>query len=224
MNHHTHSKMEKQDRVTEDRPFVHSRAEVSPDAHLGSGVKLWDDVKVREGACIGANTIVGKGAYIDRDVSIGANCKIQNGSFIYRKTTLEDGVFVGPHACFANDRIPRAIMPSGRLKDEGDWKPGEIRVCYGASIGAGVTILPNITIGRFAMVGAGAVVVQDVPDHGLVVGVRAHLIGYVCRCGGRLSLTGQHWSCRACGEQMTERLGDFERPKGVPRIGDSLIE
>ena len=209
--------MENQDSFPDKRPFVHSRAEVSPEARLGPGVKLWDDVKVREGASIGANTIVGKGVYIDRDVEIGANCKIQNGSFIYRKTTLEDGVFVGPQVCLANDRIPRAITPSGQLKGDDDWEVGEIRVCHGASIGAGVTVLPDLTIGRFAMVGAGAVVVQDVPDHGLVVGVRAHLIGYVCRCGGRLRLAGRRWSCRVCGEHLMAGSGEWEPPQSLSR-------
>ena len=179
--------------------FAHPTAEVSSEATVGEGVKIWDFVKIREGASIGAETIIGMGAYIDADVSIGARCKIQNGAYIYRGSVLEDGVFVGPGACLCNDRLPRAITPDGRLKGPDDWVRGKIRVSYGASIGAGVIIVPDVTIGRFAMVGAGAVVTCDIPDHGLVAGVRGRLIGYVCSCGRRLDLIGSTLRCPECG-------------------------
>ena len=179
--------------------FAHPTAEISSTAKIGAGAKIWDFVKVREGASIGPETIVGMSAYIDADVSIGARCKIQNGAYIYRGTVLEDGVFVGPGACLANDRFPRAITPDGRLKGPEDWVRGNIRVSYGASIGAGVIVVPDVTIGRFAMVAAGAVVTCDIPDHGLVAGVRGRLIGYVCSCGRRLDLVGSTLRCDECG-------------------------
>src|SRR5438128_785071 len=131
--------------------FVHQTAEVSKRAIVGEGTKIWHHAQVREEACIGRNCIIGKGAYVDHDVIIGNNVKIQNGAFIYYGVVMEDGVFVGPRACLTNDPIPRAITPDGALKGTEDWAVGRTLVKYGASIGAGAIILPNVTIGRFAM-------------------------------------------------------------------------
>jgi acetyltransferase-like isoleucine patch superfamily enzyme len=151
---------------------------------------------------LGSGCIVGKGVYIDSDVEIGNNVKIQNYAVLYHGTTVEDGVFIGPHACLTNDKLPRAITPDGALKGADDWHCGRILVRYGASVGAGVIVLPDVVIGRFAMVGAGAIVTGDVADFGLVVGQPAQLVGHVCRCGRRLTNTsdGMLW-CAACQEQ-----------------------
>jgi acetyltransferase-like isoleucine patch superfamily enzyme len=124
--------------------------------------------------------------YIDFDVVIGSRVKVQNGASIYHGATIEDGVFIGPHACLTNDNLPRAITPEGLLKSDADWEVSRTVIRYGASIGAGAIILPGITVGRFALVGAGAVVTKDVIAHGLVVGNPARLIGRVCACGYRL--------------------------------------
>jgi UDP-2-acetamido-3-amino-2,3-dideoxy-glucuronate N-acetyltransferase len=174
---------------------IHPTAEVSPQAKIGAGTRIWREVQVREGAVIGENCILGKGAYVDADVLVGNNVKIQNGALLYHGLTLEDGVFVGPQACFTNDEYPRAITPGGSLKTEADWTVGPIHVGYGASIGAGAIILPNVTIGRFAMVAAGAVVSRSVPPHVLVMGVPARPAGYVCQCGRRLQPEGALWRC-----------------------------
>ena len=112
--------------------------------------------------------------------------------------TLEDGVFVGPHATFTNDRLPRAIHLDGSLVTLEDWSPAETLVKYGASIGAGAVILPGITIGRWAMIGAGAVVTRDVPDHAIVLGNPARLTGYVCKCGRPLDHSDAGWFCPVC--------------------------
>jgi acetyltransferase-like isoleucine patch superfamily enzyme len=102
---------------------------------------------------------------------------------------------------FTNDKRPRAINLDGSLKSDSDWEVGQIQVGYGASIGAGSIVLPNVAIGRFAMIGAGSVVTRDVPEHALVVGNPARLIGYVCRCGARLAETAPgNYCCPACGE------------------------
>lgn len=166
--------------------MIHPSAEVSPQAQIGEGTRIWHQAQVREGTRIGDNCIIGKGVYVDFDVVIGNNVKIQNNASVYHGVTIEDGVFIGPHACLLNDKIPRAISPSGELKGDADWEAGKILIKYGASIGAGAVLLPDVTIGRFAMVGAGAVVTKDVVDHGLVVGNPARLVGYVCKCGRRL--------------------------------------
>lgn len=178
--------------------IVHSTAEVSPRAQIGDGTRIWHFVQVREGVNIGQNCIVGKDVYIDFDVSIGDNVKIQNSSLVYHGVTIEDGVFVGPRVCLTNDRRPRAITPDGQLKGNDDWEVGPILIRYGASLGAGSIILPNVTVGSFALVGAGAVVTRDVPDHGLVVGSPARLVGYVCHCARTMESQDDAWYCPAC--------------------------
>jgi UDP-2-acetamido-3-amino-2,3-dideoxy-glucuronate N-acetyltransferase len=192
-----------------DRPvvFVHPSAEVSPGAVLGDGTRVWNQAQVREGAVLGRNVIVSKNVYIAPEVSIGSFCKIQNNVSLYTGVTVEDGVFLGPHVCFTNDRIPRAINTDGSQKVDNDWRITPPVVRHGASVGAHSVILPGVTIGRFAMVGAGSVVTHDVPDHGLVVGNPARLVGHVCSCGKRLaSASGGEAVCSSCGARIV--LGD----------------
>lgn len=163
--------------------LIHSTADVSSQAKIGENVKIWHQAQIREGAVIGDNCILAKNVYIDKNVRIGANCKIQNNCSVYHGTILEDGVFLGPHCVLTNDKNPRAINPDGTLKDDSSWEEGKIIIKYGASLGARVVVLPNITIGRFALIGAGSVVTKDVPDFGLVYGNPAKLMGYVDKSG-----------------------------------------
>ena len=185
--------------------YIHPSAEVSPEAQIGDGTRIWRQVHVRENARIGEHCNIGKGVYIDAHVQIGSHVKIQNHVSVFEGVTLEDGVFVGPHVCFTNDLYPRAITPDGHLKSADDWTITPTLVKYGASIGAGSIIVCGITIGSFALVGAGSVVTQDVPAHALVYGNPAHQHGYVCRCARRLSNVREEegklvgW-CEACGE------------------------
>jgi acetyltransferase-like isoleucine patch superfamily enzyme len=194
---------------------VHPTADVSPEARIGSGTRIWHQAQVRERAVIGAHCVLGKGVYVDFDVVIGDNVKIQNYALLYHGATLEDGVFIGPHACLANDRFPRAITPDGRLKTDADWDVGSVRVCYGASIGAGAIVLPGVTVGRFAMVGAGAVVTRSAPDHALLLGAPARQAGWVCRCGRPLESQGAGWVCLGgCGWEfapLSDSRGADER-------------
>ncbi|MBI3243355.1 MAG: N-acetyltransferase [Chloroflexi bacterium] len=184
--------------------MIHPSAEVSPKAQIGEGTRIWHQVQVREGVVIGRNCIVGKNTYIDFDVRLGDNVKIQNNALLYHGLTVEDGVFIGPAACMTNDVFPRAITPDGALKGNDDWEVGPILLKYGSSIGAGAIILPNVTVGRFALVAAGAVVTRPVPDHGLVMGTPARLVGYVCKCGRRLALQESgEWVCPKCGWSFT---------------------
>jgi acetyltransferase-like isoleucine patch superfamily enzyme len=183
--------------------MIHPTADVSPQAHIGTDAKIWHRAQIREGANIGANCIIGKDVYIDFDVAIGANSKLQNGVYVYHGATIEEGVFLGPGVILTNDRSPRAINPDSSLKAASDWQVSPILIRRGASIGAGAIVLPGITVGEFAMVGAGAVVTRDVPPHGLVYGNPARLHGYVCRCGETLSPPepspqGDERSVRAC--------------------------
>lgn len=183
--------------------IIHTTAEVSPKAQIGAGTRIWHFVQVREGVNIGENCIIGKDVYVDFDVKIGNNVKIQNGSLVYHGVTLEDGVFVGPQVCLTNDRNPRAITPDGKLKGNDDWVVGPILVKFGASLGACSVILPNVTVGRFALVGAGAVVTRDVPDHGLVIGNPARLTGYVCSCGRKMEKKDTGYHCTVCNWNFT---------------------
>ncbi len=154
---------------------IHPTAEVSPLAVVGDGTSIWHWAQVREGARLGARCSLGKDVYIDTDVVVGDECKIQNFATLYHGLTVGNRVFIGPHACFTNDMYPRAVSP--------EWQVVSTRVEDGASIGANSTILCGITIGRHAMVAAGAVATKDVPPHALVAGVPAKLVGWVCECG-----------------------------------------
>ncbi|MGN6564806.1 MAG: acyltransferase [Thermomicrobiales bacterium] len=178
---------------------IHPTAEVEAGATLGAGTSVWHQAQVRVGACVGARCIIGKGAYIDADVQIGDNCKIQNYALIYHGARLGHGVFVGPAAVLTNDRYPRAITPDGALKRADDWECGEILVDDGAAIGAGAIIVTGVHIGRFATIGAGAVVTHDVPPHALMIGSPAWLAGWVCRCGRPLT---PKTPCAACGDTL----------------------
>ena len=186
------------------QPFIHPTAEVSPQATVGPGTRIWHQAQVRERASLGANCIVAKGAYIDFDVVIGSNVKIQNGVYVYHGATLEDGVFLGPGVILTNDKLPRAINPDGTLKTDADWQVSPTLIKRGAAIGAGAVVLPGVTVGEFALVGAGAVVTRDVPDHGLVYGNPAYLHGYVCKCGRRLSpVETDVWLCATCDQRFS---------------------
>jgi UDP-2-acetamido-3-amino-2,3-dideoxy-glucuronate N-acetyltransferase len=167
--------------------LIHQTAEVSDQAHVGDETRVWHHAHIRENARVGRNCIIVKDVYIDRGVVIGDKVKIQNGAYLYHGVTLEDGVFVGPGVCLTNDKYPRAITPAGDLKGDEDWEVSPTIVKRGASLGARAVVLPGVVIGRCAMIGAGAVVTRDVPDHGLVQGNPARLVGYVCGCGRKLT-------------------------------------
>lgn len=163
--------------------MIHPTAIVGAGTELGEGTSVWHHAHIRENTKLGRNCVVGQGAYIDHDVVIGDSVKIQNGVQIYYRAEIADGVFIGPGVILTNDKRPRAITPEGGPKSAGDWDSGLIRLEYGASVGAGAVVLTGVTIGRFAMVGAGALVTKDVAPNELVLGVPAKPAGYVCACG-----------------------------------------
>lgn len=173
--------------MASESSYIHPQAEVSPQAEIGSGTRIWRNAHVREGACIGTECNIGTGVYVDARVRIGSRVKIENYVSVFEGVTLEDGVFVGPHVCFTNDMVPRAITPDGALKSASDWQITPTVVRYGASLGAGTVVRCGITIGRFALVGAGSVITHDVPPHALVFGNPARAHGYVCTCARPLS-------------------------------------
>lgn len=157
--------------------FIHPTAIVDPTAQIGTGTKIWVNVQIRERARIGSHCVLSKDVYVDHAVSIGDDCKIQNSVSIYNGVTIEDGVFVGPNACFTNDRVPRARNP--------EWNVTQTLVRRGASVGANATIVCGVTIGEGAMVAAGSVVTRDVEPFTLVMGNPARAAGRVDETGNR---------------------------------------
>ncbi|WP_291751431.1 acyltransferase [Cellulomonas sp. 73-92] len=187
---------------------IAATADVDPRATIGAGTKVWHLAQVREDAAVGAQCIVGRGAYIGPGVLVGARCKIQNYALLYEPAVLEDGVFVGPAAVFTNDYYPRAVNPDGTLKAADDWHAVGVTVRAGASIGARSVCVAPVTIGRWALVAAGSVVTKDVPDFALVAGVPARRVRWVGRAGEPLFADGDgRWRCPTSGERYAEADG-----------------
>jgi acetyltransferase-like isoleucine patch superfamily enzyme len=162
---------------------IHKTAEVSKKAKIGDKTIIWNDCQIREGVSIGNNCSLGKNVYIGPNVIISDNVRIQNNVSIFEGVTIKEGVFIGPHVVFTNDKNPRSIYEDGTPKKKQDWKLEETTVEFGASIGANSTILPGLTIGKYAMVGAGSVVVKDVPDFTVAYGNPAKVRGLVNKEG-----------------------------------------
>jgi acetyltransferase-like isoleucine patch superfamily enzyme len=174
-------------------------------AVIGDGSSIWHLAQVREHAVLGANCIVGRGAYVGPGVRMGDNCKLQNYALVYEPAVLEDGVFIGPAVVFTNDHYPRAVAPDGTLKRGDDWEAVGVTVRRGASVGARSVCVAPVTIGRWALVAAGSVVVKDVPDFALVAGVPARRLRWVGKAGVPLEPDGDgRWRCPETGERYVE--------------------
>ena len=192
------------------RPYsAHESAIIEPEVMIGQGTKVWHFSKLMGPSTIGDNCVLGQNVVIERNVTIGHRVKIQNNVSVYRGVTLDDDVFCGPSMVFTNVSTPRSHYPR-REKFEATY------VGKGASIGANATIICGVTIGQYAMVGAGAVVTKDVPDYTLVLGVPARPVGFVCYCGERLNIDTNEMSptieCYECG-----RTYDYEDEVLTPR-------
>ena len=189
-----YQKSENRKQKTEDGGqgfFAHSTAVIDEGCMIGGGTRIWHFSHILSGSNIGKNCNIGQNVVVGPDVTIGRNCKIQNNVSVYKGVTLEDGVFCAPSMVFTNIYNPRAEI---RKMDQ--VRP--ILVKRGATLGANCTIVCGTTIGRYAFIGAGAVVTKDVPDYALVVGNPANRIGWVCECGERL---GDDMKCDVCSKQ-----------------------
>ena len=175
-------------------PYIHPTAIVDEGADVGPDCRIWHFTHILKGTRVGAGTVMGQNVMAGPDVAIGAGCKIQNNVALYKGVTLEEEVFCGPSCVFTNVLTPRAFV---ERKDEF----AATRVRRGATIGANATIVCGVTIGAYAMVGAGAVVTRDIPDQALVVGNPARAIGWVSRSGERL---GPGLVCPRTGEAYLE--------------------
>lgn len=180
-------------------PFIHPSAEVHPSVQIGRGTKIWHQAQIRENARIGEDCNISKDVYIDIGVTLGNRVKIQNGVSVYHGVVLEDDTFVGPHASFTNDPMPRSFSV--------DWEVVPTYVRRGAAIGANATIICGVTLGPYSMVAAGSTVTNDVPPHALVIGSPARVVGYICRRGHRMTAEtpldyASVYRCDECGEVL----------------------
>lgn len=168
--------------LTPESYAIYTRMQGRLKDHVGKKVSIGPNTLIEEGCYVDDGAKIGdycrihRNVYIGKNVSVGDNGKIQNNNSIYEGVTLEDGVFIGTNVSFINDRYPRAITRDGRQIVPSDWKLEETRVCYGASIGAGSVIMCGVTIGKWALVAAGSVVLEDVPEGAMVAGNPARII------------------------------------------------
>lgn len=178
--------------------FRDPHALVEPGVLVGKSTKIWRHAHIRSGSTIGAHCVIGENVYVGPEVTIGNCVKIQNGSQLFGPLTVSDGVFVGPNTIFTNDKSPRAITVEHNLKASSDWEAAETQVGYGASLGAGAICVAPVKIGNWAMIGAGAVVAKNVKDFELVVGLPAIRVGWVCRCGNKITRYLREYFCQKC--------------------------
>ena len=179
--------------------FVHPNAVVETD-DIGDGTRIWAFSHLMPGSKVGKNCNIGDGTYIEGGAIVGNNVTIKNGNMIWEGIILEDGVFVGPQVNFTNDKHPRSPrLPEASHRYDGNGWLSKTVVKHGAAIGAGSVIVPGITIGEFAVIGAGAVVTRDVGQYSVVMGNPAKQAGWACRCGLPLSFSGKKSLCE-CGK------------------------
>ena len=188
--------------------FIHPTSLVDSDAKIGKGTKVWHFCHIQSGAQIGDNCSLGQNVNISNNVIIGNGCKVQNNVSLYEGVELEDYVFCGPSCVFTNDLTPRAKYPKGHQ----NYKKTLVKT--GASIGANSTIVCGHTIGEWALIGAGAVVTNDVVAHALMLGVPARQKGWVCECGQVLKLDTNHqYVCPDCKRKYNLEDNDLKEVK-----------
>jgi UDP-2-acetamido-3-amino-2,3-dideoxy-glucuronate N-acetyltransferase len=189
-----------------NKAYVHPTAVVDKTATIGDGTKVWHFVHVRENAEIGRNCILGDFVYVGNGVKIGNAVKLQNRATVYEGVRIEDKVFVGPHVSFTNDTYPRSFSTN--------WKIVETLVKEGASIGAGAIVRCGITVGEYALIGAGSVVTKEVPSHAIAYGNPAEVRGFACKCGRKLKEEEKKqkfvlMKCSICGEKYKIPLENY---------------
>lgn len=187
---------------------IESTSVVDENAVVGDGTRIWNFVHVRENAEIGRNCVLGDYVYVGRGVKIGNSVKLENRATIYEGVTIEDKVFVGPHVTFTNDLTPRSFST--------DWKIQQTLVKKGSSIGAGTVIVCGITIGEYALIGAGSVVTKNMPPHALAYGNPARIRGFICRNGTKLEIEEKRkdyvlMECSFCKEKYRIPIKDYEK-------------
>jgi UDP-2-acetamido-3-amino-2,3-dideoxy-glucuronate N-acetyltransferase len=179
---------------------IHPTAIIDAGATIGGGTRIWHFCHVMPSAVVGNDCNIGQNVFIDNNTRIGNGVKIQNNVSVYNGVTLEDGVFVGPSAVFTN-----VINPRSFIERKSEFKPTLVQ--KGATIGANATIVCGVTIGQYALIGAGAVVTKDVADHSLMTGVPARQTGWVSQAGGKLDFTDGQAACPLSGQRYLLQNG-----------------
>lgn len=185
--------------------FIHPSASVAEDCAIGKGTKIWHYSQIQPGAQLGERCIIGHNCFIGSRSKLGNGVKLESNIDVWDLVTLEDYVFVGPSAVFTNDINPRAKYPKMKYPQYGKWIPTLVK--EGATIGANATIICGVTIGKYAFVGAGAVVKENIPDYAVVVGVPAKIVGWMCECGGKLEFYETMASCSQCSSVYRKENG-----------------
>lgn len=183
--------------------YVHPSSVVDEPCEIGEGTKVWHFCHVMKDARIGRGCSLGQNVFVGRGVVIGDHCKIQNNVSVYEGVTLEDYVFCGPSMVFTN-----VVNPRSEIERKTEYR--STRVERGATLGANCTVMCGYTIGRYAFIGAGAVVTRDVPPFALMLGTPARRAGWMCRCGVRLPDGARELNCTACGARYREADGQLE--------------
>ena len=179
--------------------WKHKTTEVQKGARIGEGTKIWQNSVVLKGARIGKSCNIGHNCFIEAGAVIGDGVKLKSNIDVWNLVVLEDYVFVGPSAVFINDLNPRAKYPKSEYPEYGKWLSTLVK--EGASIGANATILCGFTVGRWSLIGAGAVVTKDVPDYAIAVGIPARVIGWICECGNKISFEKENAVCQICARE-----------------------
>jgi UDP-2-acetamido-3-amino-2,3-dideoxy-glucuronate N-acetyltransferase len=190
--------------------FVHESSYVDEGAHLGAGTKVWHFCHIMSGAVIGERCNLGQNVVVMPGARLGNNVKVQNNVSIYEGVELGDDVFCGPSCVFTNVLNPRSHVSRKHAYQK-------TLVHRGSSIGANATIVCGVTLGEYAFIGAGAVVTADVPAYGLMVGVPARRVGWMCQCGERLHVSAGAAVCAACGTGYVESNGAL-RPVAPSKV------
>ena len=180
--------------------FVHESSYVDDGAVIGAGTKIWHFSHVLAGAVIGARCNLGQNVVVMPGTRIGDNVKVQNNVSIYEGVELENDVFCGPSCVFTN-----VLNPRSHVSRKHEYRRTLVK--RGGTIGANATIICGVTLGEYAFIGAGAVVTADVPSYGLMVGVPARRVGWMCQCGEQLHLAAARATCATCGAAYEEHTG-----------------
>jgi UDP-2-acetamido-3-amino-2,3-dideoxy-glucuronate N-acetyltransferase len=189
--------------------FVHESSYVDDGAVIGAGTKIWHFSHVMGGAVIGARCNLGQNVVVMPGTRLGDNVKVQNNVSIYEGVELENDVFCGPSCVFTN-----VLNPRSHVSRKHEYQRTLVK--RGGSIGANATIVCGVTLGEYAFIGAGAVVTADVPSYGLMVGVPARRVGWMCQCGERLHVAAGRAACSVCGAAYDEQTGAL-RQTTAPR-------
>ena len=192
--------------MSKNKYFVHESSYIDEPCEIGEGTKIWHFSHIMQNTVIGRHCNIGQNVVISPNVVIGNNVKIQNNVSLYTGVVCEDDVFLGPSCVFTN-----VINPRSFIERKNEFRKTIVK--KGASVGANATIVCGNSIGRYAFIGAGAVVTKDVPDYALVVGNPAKIIGYVCECGNRLEVRKEKYICNSCNKEY-EFIGKNLCPRG----------